>query len=80
MNASIAHVRYSHDDERFDQAPLDQALGRLIGIPFHAAKRGRRVEHVLTIMKVKDGVRSPGPTPITGWQIYQHVAPIAQNP
>ena len=79
MNALNAGIGHCHDDEWLDQLLFNQALGRFICAPLNSGIRGRGVEDILAIVQIEHRVTPPPSASISGRQVNQNVAWVAQN-
>jgi hypothetical protein len=52
MDPVFADVRDCDDNDGLDNSGADEAFGRLVDTPFHAAKRSCGVENVLSVVQI----------------------------
>ena len=57
---------------------MDQTLRSFIDSPLDSGKRSGSVENVLPVVQIQNRVTSQRKTPITGRQVYEHIASISQ--
>ena len=70
------------EDHRRDHAFADQAIARFVDLPVDARERSRRLEQVLAIVQIEDGVTAPGILAIvvTGWQPHSQKTGVVKRP
>ena len=56
MDAVFADVGDGDDNDGLDNSSADEAFGGLVNAPFHAAKRSRCVENVLSVVQIQNGI------------------------
>jgi hypothetical protein len=79
VNSIFAGIRDGDDNQRLNQLFPDQALRRLVNLPFHADEGGRSIENILTVLQIQHGITVPRETSITGRQIDENVATVSQK-
>ena len=79
--ALLASVIQSDDQHGRNRAFADEAVCSFIHLPLDTGERGRRLEQVLAIVQIQDGIGTRGVLRVfvTGWKPDAHEASIAKN-
>ena len=80
VNAFFAGVVNADDDQRLEEAAGDQLIRGLADPPvFTGLKCGLRVEQVLPVVHVKDGVAAVGVHVVTGGEPNQDISVVGEE-
>jgi hypothetical protein len=76
MDPVFADVCDCDDNDRLDNSSAYESFGGLVNAPFHAAKRSRCVEDILSVVQIQNGITFSRKSAVARRQIHQNIAPV----